>query len=369
MKLTKTLLGYLNRVFNKDPLEFRALSIDYAGDGMTWTVADGVLTTTVSGGRGVDLSIDLSAYTLDALVSFIAAQPGYTTTYLSAENKALSALVLLDATGDISASGGGDLYGYSNVLWAYMEANAAELKAAEASIQSLASEMQTTTADTIWLDLLGIYYAVPRLTNESDASYGPRIIATVIRPASNNVAIEQAIETWTGQQATVTDVVLRGVTGNIYNGDHKHDGSIKHDAVNTNVYGLFDVTYAYDLITGGDLSSFQSTVISLVNTLRAAGTHMRSIALTGSVLTDKLTPPTDSFSIISVGATFNDTLTAPTETVSPMGVQMAAFSDTLTTPTDSASMTVAYNYKHNGIRKYDGTVEHLGGQVITESLS
>jgi hypothetical protein len=369
MKLTKTLLGYLNRVFNKDPLEFRALSIDYAGDGMTWTVADGVLTTTVSGGRGVDLSIDLSAYTLDALVSFIAAQPGYTTTYLSAENKALSALVLLDATGDISASGGGDLYGYSNVLWAYMEANAAELKAAEASIQSLASEMQTTTADTIWLDLLGTYYAVPRLTNESDASYGPRIIATVIRPASNNVAIEQAIETWTGQQATVTDVVLRGVTGNIYNGDHKHDGSIKHDAVNTNVYGLFDVTYAYDLITGGDLSSFQSTVISLVNTLRAAGTHMRSIALTGSVLTDTLTPPTDGGNLaLSVGMTLSDSLTPPTEAMSTMALQMGAFSDTLTPPSDAESITISYNYKHNGVRSYNGVIKHMGGQVVTESL-
>lgn len=368
MKLTKTLLGYLNRVFNKDPLQFLALAIDYDGQGMTWEVADGVLTTAVVGGHGAGLSIDLAGYTLATLVSFIAAQPGYTTTYVNPDSKGLSALVLLDAAGDISAPDGGSLYGYSSVLWAYMEANAAELKEAEAAIQSLTSEMQTTTADGDWLDLLGSYYKVPRLTGELDASYGPRIIATVIRPASNNVAIEAAIEQWTGQQATVTDVVLRGVTGNVYNGAHVYDGSIKHNAVNTNVYGLFDVTYAYDLVNGGDLSQFQKIVVSLVNTLRAAGTHLRSIALSGSALADTLTPPTDSFGGLAVGMDINDSLISPTESMSPVAVKLADFADALTPPTDAESITISYNYAHNGVRRYNGVIAHMGGQVVTESL-
>lgn len=369
MKLTKKLLGYLNRVFNKSPLEFRALSLAYAGGDVTWQIADGVLTTSVAGGQGTNLSIDLSAYTIDGLVSHIAAQPGYTTTYLNAENKALSALVLMDGSGDLASSGGGNLYGYSSVLWAYMEANAAELQAAETSIQALAGEMQTTTADTIWLDLLGQYYKVPRLNGEDDASYGPRIVATVIRPASNNVAIEQAIEQWTGQTATVTDVVLRGVTGDVYNGEFEHNSAIEHNAVNTNVYGLFDVTYGYDLLNGGDLTQFQTTVVSLVNTLRAAGSHLRAIALTGSVLTDSLNPPTDSFSLLQATAAFSDALTPPSDAVSVIPVKMSAFSDTLTSPTDTASISVSYNYQYNGIRTYNGVAQHTSGETITESLS
>jgi hypothetical protein len=367
VKLTTRLLGYLNRVFNKKPMQFLALSIAYDGT-LTWDIADGILTTTVTGGSGASLSIDLSAYTLVSLVDYIASQTGYTTTYLTADNRALSALVLIDSTGDLSDDGGGNIYGYSSTLWAYLEANAAELTAASTSIAAMPGEMATTTADSAWLDMLGTYYNVMRLAGELDASYGPRIIATVIRPATNNVAIEMAIQTFTGQSATVTDVVTQGVSGPVYDGTHEHDGSITYDATATETYGLFDVTYAYDLINGADLTSFQNSVVTLIGMLRAAGTHLRAIALSGSVLNDTLTPPTDSFGQITVAPHFTDTLTAPTDAISQMPVAIAPFSDTLTAPTESASMAVTYNYQYSGLRYYNSVIEHLGGETLSESL-
>jgi hypothetical protein len=367
MRLTKTLLGYLNRVFNKDPLAYLAIQLDYMG-GMTWEVADGIFTTVVVGGPGQNLTVDLSTYTIGGLVDYLAAQAGYSTPYSDhTAGSNLSALILLDGTGDISLSNGDHLNAYSNVLWAYMEANAAELQLAETQIQNLALEMATTTADSVWLDTLGGYYKVPRLVNELDGTYGPRIIAQVLRPANNNVALEAAIQVYTGQSALVTDVVLPGVTGNVYNGAHVHDGSIFYNAVSTPIYGLFDVAYSYDLINGGDLSTFQATVVGLINTLRAAGTHMRSISLQGSVLADTLTPPTDSFGNMSVVLAPADTLTPPTDSVLA-GAALAPFADTLVQPSDSDTLTINYNYTYNGVRTYNGAINHQGGTVGTEHL-
>lgn len=369
MKLTQKLLGALNRVFNKDPARILALQIAYQG-GMTWSVQDGILTTTVSGGQGVNLTLDLSTFTIGSLVNFLAAQPGYSTPYMDRTgSSALSALILLDGTGDVSHPGGGNLYAYTSVLYAYLEANAAELELARTQIEAMPLELSTTTADTVWLDTLGTYYKVPRLANEADAAYGPRIIAQVLRPMGNNVAMEMAISVFTGQSTTVTDVVLQGVTGPVYNGANEHNSAIEHNAVSTPVYGLFDVTYGYDLLNGSDVTSFAATVVSLINTLRDAGTHLRALSLTGSALSDSLTPPTDGADLaFSVSYTTADSLTPPTDSTSVMAASIAPFSDTLNAPTDAESITVSYAYSYSGLRSYNGVIEHLGGQVITENL-
>jgi hypothetical protein len=369
MKLTQKLLGHLHKVFCKDPLPFSAIAFQCDGTDMVWAVSDGTLTTAPIGGSASPLSIDLSQYTLTALASYIATQPGYYVTMLVAgSNKLLSSLVLMDSTGS-QADGVTAIAGYTNVLWALMEANASELKAAADSIQTLPGQMATTTAQNVFLDLLGSYYNVPRYTGESDALYGPRIIATVIRPANNNVAIEMAIQQYTGQLATVTDVVLRGVTGNSYNGEHIHDGSINHNSASTNIYGLFDVTYSYDLISGGDLTAFAQTVVALVNTLRAAGTHMRSISLSGSVLSDRLTPPTDTFTLLQIGASFTDALTPPTEPGPKIQVSFPApFADTLTPPQDGLGLVVTTNYQYNAVRTYNGIITHRGNSTSVESV-
>jgi hypothetical protein len=371
MLLTKKLLGYLNRVFNKSPAQVMALQFTHVYP-MTWTVQDAVLTTVVqNNGPSVDLTIDLTQYTFAELVNYIAAQPGYITPYLAPSMANTGAAALLDACGSVTPEGPAQpLYAFTSVLWAYLDANATELELASQQIANLPAEMSTTTADTIWLNVLGTYYNVPRNPNEEDSAYGPRIIASVLRPMSNNVAMEIAISTFTGQNTTVTDVVLPGVTGDAYNGVYTYNGAINHDSANTPVYGLFDVQYGYDIINGSDPTSFAATVSALINTLRAAGTHLRNLDLVGSNLTDTLTPPTDDFSIIDVNALFEDALIQPVDEMSVIAVRVAAMTDALTPPEDTEGMdlTINYNYQYNGIRMYNGVIAYESGTIEQDTL-
>ncbi|HEX7906753.1 MAG TPA: hypothetical protein VF534_01490 [Paraburkholderia sp.] len=366
MKLTQKLLGYLHKVFDKDPHEFLAMRLQYQG-GMTWQVADGFLYTTVTGGPGQNLSIDLSQFTLAQLVGFLSTQSGYSVLYADTSIlSTLQALVLMDGSNDISLSNGDHLYGYTNVLWSYMESQSNELEQAQTQIGNMLQQMSTTTAAGEWLDLLGAYYGVPRLQGELDTSYGPRIIAEVLRPRGNNVAIEMAIQVYTGQVSTVTDVTLYGPTSPLYNGAITRNSSHTYSAKATPIYGLFDVQYGYDLINGGDVSAFTQTVKDLVNRLRDAGTQMRSLSLTGSALTDALTPPTDA-ATLGVGAAFIDTLNAATDTFASAAV-VAPFADALAAPGDAESITIVYNYQYNSVRAYNGVIFRKGGQTVTESL-
>jgi hypothetical protein len=369
MRLTQKLLGYLNRVFDKDPKAFIGLRVNYAG-GMTWSVSDEVLTTAVTGGPGNGLTIDLTQYTLQTLAEYIAGQSGYSVAYLDSTKARLSATVLLDGAGDQSQSNGDHLYGYTSLLWAYMEAVARQLTDAETQVAAAPQQLNVVDGEGMWLDEIGSYYGVPRKAGELDVQYGPRIIAEVLRPRSNNIALENAIEAYTGQSASVVDVIIYGGAIPLYDGTITHDGSHTHDGGSSPLYGLFDVQYAYDLINGGDLTSFQATVRAIIERLRSAGTHLRALALQGSALSDSFTAPTDSSSTLAVSMPMTDALTAPTESMAAVAAVLGALLDSLTAPDDTAALglSINYDYAYNGIRLYDGTIKHLGGSVGTETI-
>lgn len=368
MKITQKLLGLLHRVFDKDPYAFTALRVDYDG-GMVWTIADATLTTAVSGGSGSNLSIDLSQYTVGELANYIGQQPGYSVSAVDRSALSLlSARILVDGSGDTSASNGNLIQGYTNVLWSYIDANANELELARTQIGEMLKQMSTTTASDDWLDNLGTVYGVPRIQGELDTSYGPRIIAEVLRPKSNNVAIENAISYYTGQTTTVTDVTLYGPTFPLYNGQITRNSAWDYAASAKPLYGLFDVQYGYDLLNGGDVTTFKTTIATIVNRLRAAGTHMRSLSLQGSNIGDTLTAPTDGGNLAFAAATvIVDTLTRPTDTFAVASV-LAGFADLLTAPTDANSITITYNYAYNSVRRYNGKIFRVGGTVAVESL-
>jgi len=370
MRLTQKLLSYLNRVFDKDPGKFLALRLQYEGGGMTWRIEDGVLYTTVTGGPGSDLVVDLSQYRLADLMFYLASQPGYEIAYgVQGSAAQVSALALMDGEGDISRSNGDHLYAYTSLLWAYMEAVASELKLAAAQIPEALKQMSTRTAEGEWLDELGGYYGVPRIQGEPDVSYGPRIIAEVLRPRGNNVAMEAAIKVYTGQDAKVTDVTLYGPVFPLHDATIFYNGAYNYDADAFPYYGLFDVEYDYDFINGGDITQFQSIVREVIDRLRDAGTHLRSLLLRGSDMSDSLTPPTDGGPVEwQVGADLDDTLPDPDDPDFGMSSTMAGIDDTLAAPDDEGELTVSYNYQYNGIRYFNGQVFFLGGQVVTESV-
>jgi hypothetical protein len=367
MRLTQKLLNYLNRVFDKDPVQFLALRLSYDGV-MTWGVSDAVLTTAVTGGTGQALQVDLADHTISSLATFLAAQPGYTVLYVdSSELAQLSARVLLDGGADIATSNGDHLYGYTSVLWAYLEAVANELTIARQQIAQALRQMNTRTAEGIWLDELGGYYGVPRLAGELDGSYGPRIIAEVLRPRQNNVAIEEAIRVFTGQDTTVTDVTAFAGSFPAHNGQITHNGAYNYSSVDLPAYGLFDVAYGYDLINGGSFEDFQQVITDLINRLRSAGTHLRALSLVGSKITDDFQHAPVDAATIEVSADLADAADAPTEST-VIKVTAVALEDLGVQSWDDAGMAVAYGTTYNGLRRHDAVARYNSGQVEVEAL-
>lgn len=261
MKLTQKLIGYLNRVFDKDPGQVLALRLRYSGTSMTWKVADGVLSTTVVGGSGVSLVVPLQGYTIGSLCTFLAAQTGYSVPYQDLSTiSGRSALVLIDGSGDQDASNGDHLYGYTSVLWAYMEAIANELTLIRAAISEALLQMAANTASGEWVDEHGGYYNVPRNTDELDAAYAARIVAEVIKARGNNIAIAEAIKT--AVLADAAQVIDYGVITTATDG--------------TESYGLFDVTV--ESTTDVPLATTEdATVRQVIEVMRDAGTHLRKL--------------------------------------------------------------------------------------------
>jgi len=85
------------------------LMVGYQGTTATLTIADGLLTTTVTGGTGSNLSLTLSQYsTINALATYINSQAGYSATCAPAATQlATSALDSVNAIG-ICSTGTGD---------------------------------------------------------------------------------------------------------------------------------------------------------------------------------------------------------------------------------------------------------------------
>ena len=317
MILTSKLVGYLGRVFNKDPAPQLALLLGYGG-AMSWTVADGFLTTSVSGGLGVNLSVDLSQYTVTSLAAYLAAQTGYVVPFVDTGSIGpLSALSLLDGTNSPSNSNGDHLYSYTSVLWAWLDAWAARLQEAMNQIGQMLLQMSTGTASGEWLDQLGSYYNVPRLSGEVDALYGPRIISSVGKPLGNNVAMEIAINVQTGGLvAHVVDVTTpRTFTAG-------SGGSS---------YGLFNVVYSIALDGSDPISANTARVSAIVESYRDAGTHIGSIVVNG-VLADVYATATIA------------------ETMGTMNVGMAPI-------VESAAL---YFVRYDATYRYDGSVVATG---------
>jgi hypothetical protein len=229
-------------------------------------------------------------------------------------------------------------------------------------------QMSTRTASDVWLDEIGAMYGVPRYAAEADGSYGPRIIAEVIRPRTNNIAIAQAITAFTGQPTTVTDTFRFSGVAPLHNSAINYDGSHTYNSASQVQYGLFDVSYGYDLENGGSIAAFQSAVTSILGRLRAAGTQLNSLALTGSALADSFTAPTDAAAMpIVVAPSLSDTLTAPDDSLFA-SIASLPLADSLTPPGDGLSITISPNYTYNGLRLHDGSFQHLGASPVTETL-
>ena len=371
MKLTQKLLGYLNRAFSRDPVQFLALRINYAG-GMVWKIEDAVLTTTVTGGIGENQTVQLSGYNIAQLANLFSALPGYSVSYQIADTAStLSARILMDGTGDQDQSNGDHLYAYTSLTWAYLEASAYELKNAREQIYQMLRQMVVGTAEDEWLDEIGDYYNVKRQDGEIDSTYGPRIIYEVIRPRNNNKAIELAINQATGGLLSkVTDVTVPGDIFPIYDGAVLHDGSRLYNASGKYRRNLFDVEYAFDLEGAEDIAPFQARVLGIIDQFRSAGTHLRQILLQSGQLVDNATYNfTESLNFVGT-VTLVDAVDAQTDSMGLSGI--LELTDSITAPVDGDLVIESLSvHTYNGDHAYGGAgrvVYYNSGETVTETL-
>ncbi len=262
MKLTRKLVGYLNRVFSHSPAPVLAFRLRYDG-AMSWRVEDGVFSTTVSGGSGSSLQVNMEMHTVASLAAYLAEQPGYSVPYVNPGSVGgLSARVLLDATGDQATSNGDNVTAYTSLLWAWLDPVARELKDAAEQIDQAVLQMTPQTASGEWLDELGMYYAVARATGEPDGLYAPRIIAEVLRPRGNNVAIASAVDAIAGGGVSRVDDAPLDAT--------------------SNSYGLFDldVSFSIEKLEQFGMNSTLDAALKVVARFRDAGTQLRKLRAT-----------------------------------------------------------------------------------------
>lgn len=287
MLLTPKLLSYLHRVFDKDPASFLGLRVTCDSGAMTWTIADMTLTLTPVGGYAQPLTIDLNAYTVATLAQFIGFQRGYLVPYrdTSTSLSGLSALVLMDGAGDVSLSNGDHIYGFTSLLWAYVNTAANEVGAAQTQIENMLLQMSTTTARDEYLDLLGTYYDVPRPDGQLDSGYAPGIIASVLLPSSNNIGMQLALQSrFPGTNAIVIDSYLDNGNLLIRDGSIHFDSEFVHNSLGLGVTnGLFDVLFSFDFAGPISGAQYLPLLIAAVNGYRAAGTYIRRISLKNGV--------------------------------------------------------------------------------------
>lgn len=205
------LLDYAHgRVFDKDPHAVLAMRVQHP-DGCAWAVAEGVLSVMAG---GVRRDYALQSTTLGGLAAKLQAD-GFTVVGLNPDVTALSALTLIEGTGDQGKSNGDHLLAYTSLLWALQGAYAPELRYQRYQIGEALRQMVMTQSENEWLDLWGTLYGVSRPPagdtgiptdaaprpdgSASDDEYSQYIPEEAFRLRVNPVAIENTIKRKTGQ--------------------------------------------------------------------------------------------------------------------------------------------------------------------------
>lgn len=166
----------------------------------------------------------------------------------------------------------------SGLLWAVVEPPAEALETAAVDAQSALDEIHLDRAAGEFLTLHGgDYYGIARKSGESDVVYLDRLIATIIKPHSNNVAIQNAL----AQYLSVSAGLIQVVDANIgeLGGRGYLDGTWLLDGarwLNGHQKPGYVLTAQFDVYIDASVTvTSTATVKSLINQFKAAGTHLR----------------------------------------------------------------------------------------------
>ena len=257
------LIGYLHRVFDVDAHGEPMLRVRHE-QWCAWTVADDQLT--LDSATGQRYIFALNDYTLASLAAAIEALPGFSGVALADDASKRSASVLIASSGRQDQSNGDTLYGYRSLLWALLHAMGKGLADASADVDLAIDQVYMARAGGEWLDLHGSYYSIVRALGELDEVYLARLIAEILLPRSNNVAVAMALQTlFDGEPGTVVVVDAPVQT---------YDPPL--ESGHTAGYGLFDVLITEPPRRDITLESLQAAL----DAFRAAGTYMRHATIT-----------------------------------------------------------------------------------------
>jgi hypothetical protein len=180
-------------VFDLSPASELAFRLQHPS-GASWVIADRVLTATAG---ALTVTHDLRQYTVGGLAAALVTD-GFTVESLSSKFSGMSAVVLVEGSGNQSLSNGDHITGFTSILWVLLSGYANEVLAADEQVRQALLQMVIGTAEGEWLDLWAALYGVPRLPLEPDAALRARIPLEAFRARNNARAIELAIRDATG---------------------------------------------------------------------------------------------------------------------------------------------------------------------------
>ncbi|RVT91405.1 hypothetical protein EOD42_22380 [Rhodovarius crocodyli] len=370
MRFLRKLLSNLYSAASSDPDAIAAMRIRHP-DGGSWTVAEASITLQpLSDPLPVASVLDLRAHTLRTLAAAIT-DLGWNVEDLHPEHRDRGAICLIEETVTPADRPGGTLLAYDNPIFAHLDANAVELAAVAEVAASVGVQLSVTSADEIWLVELGDQYGIPRLPSEAVEDYRARIIAELIQPKSNNLAMAAVIERATGQATSVRDVTLYGPTVPLYDGAITHDGAYQHDADAKALHGVFDVETGFALEGGTGLTEFIATISAQAKRLRAAGTSLRSVAITGGSMADAAAgPAAEPGGIADLGMTIGLPMAEASEaTDSAMGANLETnLADDSLAPDDAGDLAIAFTHTLDGSWTLNGTRPLSSGLTMNEGL-
>lgn len=222
---------------NKDARAAQAITLLYTGStSAVVTIDRHKLVTSVNGGSGTNLELDLADFTtLSALVTAINSNTGYTAAIAGGASATAVPLCLIEVDHADIRTTPLELFVATSVLWTvYLHPVAWQLELMQDNIQAGISEMETALADGKWLDIWGNTLGrVLRHPSETDTVYNVRLIKEVLRTRLTPRALALILSQDAGISVTLTDnqhdavfVVGRSLVGGKILPDRLHSRDI-----------------------------------------------------------------------------------------------------------------------------------------------
>jgi len=273
MGVLTRILDFLPTYFKTDPEKVAVFTIEHSSPTalMRYSIADDMISAKSFGSFSDDFNISLAGKTIQQVVDEINAVPDYTATIFSGP-ESINAIRLVD----IEKTGDPTVYYHQNSGWALFKAIALELKEAKIAGDELLRQMGIPSATGILSNHWGSYFNIGRLTDETDAVYNQRIIDSLVRPKSNNVAMEIVLEAYYGYEIDVFDLDYLGSSSMLMNNIPTPVHNRNYPIMAANTIGkelcVFGVRFPVNTISHWNQAQFDE-LQELIYDLRAAGTR------------------------------------------------------------------------------------------------